>query len=268
MKANISKKEIESGREIIEKLSQLNPKLLPDQLKEIIPSYKKFLSHPDKYGLWLSNKSKHPKFNQKYDKILLLLSGLTASGKDAIREEMQKLSPNLFSKSVTATSRAPREGEIDGQDYYFYESHQTLLQSIKNDEFIEYYKRGETYYGLPKKSLEKSINHPSPVIFSQIEMSGWSKAEKHISTINQNIFVLKIFVLPEMNFIDYQNWLIEKRNDHDLESRLHKTGWELKKAPKKSDFIITNRFEKETNSLTHTAQTIINQLNELLKINV
>jgi len=265
MKSNISKKEIESGREIIEKLSQLNFKLLPQQLKEIIPDYKKFLPHPNKYGLWPSKKTNNKKFKQKYDKILLLLSGITASGKDAIRQEMEKLAPNLFSKSISATSRPPREGEIQGKDYYFYESHQTFIQSIKNGEFIEYYKRGETYYGLPKKSLENSINHPSPVIFSQIEMSGWTKAKKHVFKINQNIFVLKIFVLPEMNFFDYQNWLIEKRNDSDLESRLHKTGWELKKAPKKSDFIITNRFEKDTDSLTKTAQTIINQLTDLLK---
>jgi guanylate kinase len=265
MKPNISKKEIESGKDIIKLLSEKNLKLSPHHLKEIISDYQKFFPHPEKYGLWLSNKRKHKKFNQKYDKILLLLSGLTASGKDAIREEMQKLSPNLFTKSVTATSRPPREGEIHGKDYYFYESHQTLLQSIKNSEFIEYYKRGETYYGLPKKSLENSLNHPSPVIFSQIEMSGWSKAEKHISKINQNIFVLKIFVLPEMNFSDYQNWLVEKRNDNDLESRLHKTGWELKKAPKKADFIITNRIEKDTDSLTRTAQTIIDQLTDLLK---
>ena len=67
-----------------------------------------------------------------------------------------------------------------------------------------------------------------------------------------------------MTFVDYQNWLTEKRNDHDLESRLHKTGWELKKAPKKSDFIIINRFGKDTKSLTKTAQTIIDQLTDLL----
>lgn len=265
MKSNISKKDINSGKEVIEKLSKLNTKLIPQYLKEIIPEYKKFLPHPKKYGLWSSKKVKLAKFNQKYDKILLLLSGLTASGKDAIREEMQKLAPNLFSKSITATSRPPREGEIDQKDYYFYESHKILLQSIKNGEFIEYYKRGETYYGLPKKSLENSINHPNPVIFSQIEMSGWSKAEKHISTINQNIFVLKIFILPEMDFSTYQNWLSEKRNDADLESRLNKTGWELKKAPKKTDLIITNRFEKDTNSLTKTAQTIVDQITNLLK---
>lgn len=265
MKSNISKKDINSGKEIIEKLSKLNPKLLPHKLKEIIPEYQKFSPHLSKYGLWSSSKTKNKKFNQKYNKILLLLSGITASGKDAIRQEVERLAPNLFSKSITATSRPPREGEINGQDYFFYENHQIFRQSIKDGEFLEFIKRGETYYGLPKKSLETSINHPNPVIFSQIEMSGWSKTEKYISQANQNIFILKIFVLPEMNFSNYQNWLIKKRSDNDLESRLNKTGWELKKAPKKADFIISNQIKKGTDSLTKTAQTIIDQLTELLK---
>lgn len=266
MKSNLSKKDIESGKEIIEKLSQLNPKLYPHLLKDIIPSYKKFFPHPNKYGLWSSTKTKHPKFSQKYDKILLLFSGVTAGGKDAIHQEMERLAPNLFLKTVTGTSRPPREGEIHGQDYYFFESHQTFKQSIKNGEFLEYIKRGETFYGLPKKSLNDAINQSSPVIFTQIEMSGWSKAEKYISTISQtNIFVLKIFVMPDMNFADYKDWLSQKRNDSDLNSRLDKTGWELKKAPKKADFIVTNRIRENSQSLTYTAQTIINQITDLLK---
>jgi guanylate kinase len=265
MKSNISKKDIKSGKEIIEKLSELNPKLLPHFLKDIIPDYQKFLFHPHKYGLWFSNKTKHPKFNQKYDKIMLLISGITAGGKDAIHQEMEKLAPNLFSKSVTATSRPPREGEIHGQDYYFFENHKIFRQSLKNNEFLEYYKRGETFYGLPKKSLNSSINHPSPVIYSQLEMSGWSKAEKYISINYPNIFILKIFIIPDMNFSDYKKWFLKKRNNNDIESRLNKTGWELKTAPKKADFIITNRIEKNTDSLTRTAQTIINQITDLLK---
>ena len=96
-------------------------------------------------------------------------------------------------------------------------------------------------------------------------MSGWFKAEKHISKINQNVFVLKFFVLPDMNFSEYKNWLIKKRNDNDLDSRLHKTGWEIQKAPKKTDFIIINHIEENTDSLTKTAQTIIDQITGLLK---
>jgi len=263
MKSNISKKEIESGKEIISLLSNKNPKLLPHILKEIISDYKKFIPHHYKYGLWSSKKIKQKKIKQKYDKILLLISGITAGGKDTIRQEMEKLCPNLFFKTITATSRPPREGESHGKDYYFFNNPKIFKESIKNGEFLEYIKRGSQFYGLPKKSIDDAIKHPCPIICSQIEMSGWSKAEKYISTITEkNIFTVKIFIMPDMTFSEYKNWLIEKRNDDNFNSRLVKTGWEIKKAPKKADFIITNRIKENSKCLTYTTQTIINQVLE------
>lgn len=265
MKSNISKKEIESGKDIIKVLSEKNLRLLPHHLKEIISDYQKFFPHPDKYGLWSSPKTKKKKFNQKYDKVMLLLSGVTAGGKDAIREEMEKLAPNLFLKTITGTSRPPRQGEVHNKDYYFFESQKIFRQSIKNQEFLEYIKRGETFYGLPKKSLDDAIHHPNPVVYSQIELSGWSKVEKYIShTTETKIFTLKVFVMPDMNFSQYKEWLIQKRSTNDLDSRLNKTGWEIKKAAKKADFIVTNRIRENSQSLTYTAQTIINQITKLL----
>jgi guanylate kinase len=265
MKSNISKKEIESGKDVIKLLGEKNPKLLPHHLKEVIPEYQKFSPHPHKYGLWSSTKTKHKKFNQKYDKILLLFSGITAGGKDALYQEMARLSPNLFKKTVTNTSRPPREGEVHGVDYYFFDSAKSLRQAIKNGEFIESIQRGTQLYGLSKKSLDDAIQHPNPVIFSQIEMSGWSKAEKYITQkTDTKIFTLKIFVLPDMNFSEYKNWLIQKRTNDDLDSRLAKTGWEIKKAPKKADFIVTNRIRENSPTLTYTAQAIINQILDFL----
>lgn len=262
MKSNISKKEIESGKEIIEKLSQLNPKLLPHLLKDVIDDYKNFFPHISKYGLWSKVKTK--KFNQKYDKIMLLYSGVSAGGKDTIYQEMKKICPNLFSRAITGTSRPKREGEVHTKDYYFFNSPESFKQSIKNKEFLEYIKRGTTFYGLPKKSLDDAVKKPNPVIYSQIEMSGWSKAEKYISKINNNILIIKVFIMPDMTFYEYKDWIFNQRNDNDPESRLIKTGWELKKAPKKADFIITNRISKKNDSITLTAQTIINQLLKLL----
>ncbi len=264
MKSNISKKEIESGQKIIEKLSQLNPKLLPHLLKEVISGYKKFVPHISKYGLWSSVRTKNKKFKQKYDKIMLLYSGVSAGGKDTIYQEMKKIYPNLFSQAITGTSRPPREGELHGQDHYFFDSSKSFKEAIKNKEFLEYIKRGTTFYGLPKKSLDDAIKKPTPIIYSQIEMSGWSKAEKYISKINDKVLIVKIFIMPDMTFSEYKNWIIEKRIDNDPDSRLIKTGWELKKAPKKTDFIITNRISKKNDSVILTAKTIINQLLDLL----
>lgn len=265
MKSNISKKDIESGKSIIDLLVQKNPKLLPHQLKDIISEYKKFSVSLEKFGIWTSPKSRSKKFKQKYSKIILLFSGVTAGGKDAIREEIETLAPNLFKKTVTGTSRPPREGEIDGKDYFFFESSKLFRSSIKNQEFLEYIKRGEHFYGLPKKSLNEALTSDLPVVYSQIEMSGWSKTEKYLKTIDQNqTLILKAFVLPDMNFIDYQKWLVEKRTNEDIDIRLAKTGWEIKKAPKKADFIITNRIREDRKFLNLTAKSIINQIAEVL----
>lgn len=264
MKSNISKKEIESGKEMIKLLSDKNPKLLPHILAEIVSDYKKFTPHHHKYGLWSSTKTKHKKFNQKYDKIIIMASGIAAGGKDAIREEMKRLIPDSFIKAVTGTSRPPRKGEIHGQDIYFYNGVEEFKKSIKKDEFVEYVYQGDRLYGLPKKSIDDAIKHSSPIVWTQVEMSAWSKLEKYLSgTTDIKIGIVKIFILPHMNFSDYKIWLNQKRTD-DTESRLTRTGWEIIKAAKKADFIITNRIRENSNTLTYTTQAIINQMFEYL----
>ena len=263
MKPNISKKEIESGQEIIDILSRSNPKLSPHHLKEIVSEYKKFTPHPEKYGLWSSKKSKIKK-DETYDKIFLLISGIAASGKDAIREEMIRLMPDLFHTAVTGTSRPPRAGEIHEKDYYFFDGPKNFKTAVKNNELVEWVQEGERFYGLPKKSLENALQKPAKIICSQLEISAWSKMDRHLSTITETkIKTIKIFVLPHMNFSDYQNWLSQKRTD-DVDARLLRTGWEIKKAAKKADFIISNRIDENSKSLTYTAQSIINQLLDFL----
>ncbi len=121
IKPNISNKDIESGVKIIEFLKKSNPILSPHTLEKYITEYRNFTPKINQYSLSFS-----PKYNQKistkYDKIVFLLNGLAASGKDTIFSEMIKLNPQLFFKTVTATSRLPRENEIDSVDYFFYKN--------------------------------------------------------------------------------------------------------------------------------------------------
>jgi guanylate kinase len=264
MKSNISQKEIDSGTKIINLLKDSNPKLLPNLLKKFIPEYKKFSPNVNQYGLWLSS-SLLKKTSQKYDKIVFLLNGLAASGKDSIYNEMIKLTPKLFFKTITATSRPPRENEINGIDYFFYKNTSKFINDIKKEEFIEYLKRGDTYYGLPKKSVRQALSQSKPVIYCQIEMSGWPKLEKYLSSLNQNLLIIKGFVLPYMTLSGYLDWLVKNRGNEGIKSRINKSGWELKIAPKNVDFFITNRINPNIPSLSYTSKTIINTL--LLFIN-
>jgi guanylate kinase len=260
MKSNISTKEINSGKEIINQLFEDNPRILPCFLKKVVSKYQKFTPDIKKYGLWLSKKKKS-KINSP-DKILFLVGGLAASGKDSIYNEMVNLTPNLFHKAITATSRPPREGEINEIDYFFYKTND-FLKSLKNDEFLEFIKRGDSYYGLPKKSIDYAFNQPKPIIYCQIEMSGWTKLEKYVKSKNPNVLIIKEFIFPDMTVSEYVEWLKEKRVNEDLDSRINKSGWEIKKAASKADFILTNRIRENIPTLTYLAKTVINQIKEI-----
>jgi len=264
MKANISKKEVESKKELLKVLSETDSFLIPHKLKKIIPGYKKFKRHPDKRGIWSLSKNNLADHYSKYDKIFILYNGIAASGKDAIRQEISRAYPELTSTIITTTSRKPRSGEINGIDYHFLDSPQTFKKSIKDGDFLEWVKQGDRFYGLSKKSLQTAIEHPAPIVFSQIEMSAWSTFENHIkTTTNGKIFVLKVFVLPHMSFSEYKIWLSQKRDD-DVEARLIRTSWEITKAPRKADLIIVNKMGKTKRPLKRTAKLITNQILEFL----
>ena len=267
MKSNISQKDINSGKKIIDLLLVTNPRLVPSQLKENLPQYKKFTPDIKKYGLWCCSKS-FPKNNKtKYDKILFLASGLAAAGKDSIYNEMVNLAPNLFYKTVTATSRPPRENETDEVDYFFYQTDE-FLESLKNNEFLEFIKRGESFYGLPKKSLDFAFNQPNPIVYCQIEMSGWSRLEKYIQSKYKNTLIIKEFIMPDMSVSEYVGWLTQERKQEDLESRINKSGWEIQKAAVKANIIITNRIRENIPTLNYLAKTIINQIIEAGNIDI
>jgi guanylate kinase len=267
MKSNISQKDINSGKKIIERLSNTNPRLIPSHLKKDLPEYQKFIPDIKKYGIWCSLKSFSKNKETKYDKIVFLASGLAAAGKDSIYNEMINLAPNLFYKIITATSRSPRENETNEIDYFFYQP-KDFLTSLKNNEFLEFIKRGETYYGLPKKSLDHAFNQPKPIIYCQIEMSGWSRLEKYIKSKYKNTLIIKAFIMPDMSVSEYVGWLTQERKQEDLESRVNKSGWEIQKAATKANIIITNRIRENIPTLNYLAKTIINQIIELGKLNI
>lgn len=265
MKSNISQKEIDSGKRIINLIKKTNPLLSPHLLKDFIPEYRDFSPSINQYGLWISSNFNKDK-NTKYDKIIFLLNGLAASGKDSIYNEIIKLNPSLLFKTITGTSRQPRENEKDGVDYFFYKNKTEFKNDINKGEFIEYIKRGETYYGLPKKSLKLAFEKPNPVIYCQIEMSGWEKLEEYLFSLNKNILLIKSFVLPHMTLTNYLEWLTKNRDNDEITSRINKSGWEIKIAPRMVDFFISNRINPDVPTLTYTAKTIINFLLPFLKL--
>ena len=92
--------------------------------------------------------------------LLVIVSGFSGAGKGTIVKGLLEKYDN-YSVSVSATTRAPRAGEVDGRDYFFI-SREEFEQRIKEGDFLEYNEYSGNYYGTPKKyvlsQLEKGTN--------------------------------------------------------------------------------------------------------------
>lgn len=81
---------------------------------------------------------------------MIILVGPSACGKTVMAKAL--IEKFNFKKFVTTTTRKMRIGEINDADYHFVDE-QTFLEKIKNNEFIEYVKYNENYYGSEKKEI-------------------------------------------------------------------------------------------------------------------
>ena len=101
--------------------------------------------------------------------LLVVLSGPSGSGKGTVLKELLARNDNLF-LSVSATTRSPREGEVNGKHYYFL-SKDEFEDKIRNDGMLEYASYCGNYYGTPKETVAEMMNAGKDVIL-EIEVQG------------------------------------------------------------------------------------------------
>ena len=101
--------------------------------------------------------------------ILFVVSAPAGCGKDTILEQMFKKTENVC-YSVSATTRAPREGEVNGVHYHFMTREQ-FVEMIKDDAVLEYTEYCGNYYGTPRKAVEDMLSEGKDVIL-KIEVEG------------------------------------------------------------------------------------------------
>ncbi len=119
--------------------------------------------------------------------LLIVVSGPSGTGKGTICKRLLEKNPDMF-LSVSATTRAPREGEEHGVHYYFM-SEQEFLDNVKNEGMLEHAVFCENYYGTPKKIVDEMLNNGRDVIL-EIEVQGAMKVR---SKMPEGVYV---FVVP------------------------------------------------------------------------
>lgn len=106
--------------------------------------------------------------------MLIVISGFSGVGKGtAVKELVKKYG---YSLSVSATTRAPREGEVDGREYYF-KTVEEFESLIEENGFIEHAKYVENYYGTPRAFVESELKAGRNVIL-EIEVDGALQIKK------------------------------------------------------------------------------------------
>jgi guanylate kinase len=141
------------------------------------------------------------------DGIMVILSSPSGAGKTTLVNLLAK--KNNFEISVSHTTRKPRLNESSGKDYYFV-SDQEFKRLIKNDEFLEYAKVFNNYYGTTRTPVIDRLNKGKNVLFD----IDWQGADQ-IKNKNLDFKLITFFILPPSKQILY-----ERLSNRDMKDKL------------------------------------------------
>lgn len=136
--------------------------------------------------------------------LLVVISGFSGVGKGTLVKELLNRYPEDYALSISATTRKPRVGEVDGREYFF-KTKKEFESLIKNDALLEHAVYNRNYYGTPRAYVQEMLDKGKNIIL-EIEVQGGLQIKaKYPET-------LLVFVVPP--------------SAHDLLKRLRKRGTE------------------------------------------
>jgi len=141
------------------------------------------------------------------DGIMVILSSPSGAGKTTLVNLLSK--NNNFEISISHTTRKPRPNEYSGKDYYFV-SDQEFKRLIKNEEFLEYAKVFNNYYGTTRTPVIDKLNKGKNVLFD----IDWQGADQ-IKNKNLDFKLITFFILPPSKKILY-----ERLSNRDMKDKL------------------------------------------------
>jgi len=138
---------------------------------------------------------------------MVILSSPSGAGKTTLVNLLAK--DNNFEISISHTTRKPRPNEFSGKDYYFI-SDQEFKRLIKNEEFLEYAKVFNNYYGTTRTPVIDKLNKGKNVLFD----IDWQGADQ-IKNKNLDFKLITFFILPPSKEILY-----ERLSSRDMKDKL------------------------------------------------
>ena len=165
---------------------------------------------------------------------LFVISGASGVGKSTVLKRVLEERPDVRF-SVSATTRPPREGEIEGVSYYFV-TQEKFRQMIAENAFVEYDDHMKNFYGTPRDQLEEKLEKGHVIL--DIEPNGAFNVRR------QRPDAVLIFIAPP-SFEELERRL-RSRGDTDeaqIAVRLARAQWEMEQSPKYDYIVINDRVE-------------------------
>ena len=172
---------------------------------------------------------------------LIVISGASGVGKGTVLSQMMALRKDL-SLSVSATTRAPREGERDGVDYHFIHADR-FRNMIAEDAFLEYAEYVGNFYGTPMRLVDEAMEQGKDVLLD-IEIQGAMQVcAKRPETV-------RIFIAPP-SWKELERRLTARGTDspEKVQKRLLRAQVELEMARDYDYFVVNDTVENAVNEL-------------------
>lgn len=172
---------------------------------------------------------------------LIVLTGPSGVGKGTLMRALLERHPELY-YSVSATTRPPRKGEIDGKHYYFM-SRSKFEQLVAGGEFLEWAEFAGNYYGTPRESVLSQIRAGQSVIL-EIELEGARQVRASFPSAKS------IFILPP-SIEELENRIRGRGQDPEeaIHRRLNRAKQEISAANEFDVQIVNDDFEKALNAV-------------------
>lgn len=178
-----------------------------------------------------------PKRAKKRRGLLVVVSGPSGVGKSTVVKKLLKSEKSLRI-SVSATTRQPRPGEVNGEHYYFI-SQDEFDAWVKQDKFLEWAKVHGAYYGTPIKQVKEQL-HRGETVVCEVDVQGGAAVKEIVKDGKLRAAAVFVFLIPPS--VDILAFRLKKRKTEDQEVvnyRLRAAIAELQ-VMEKYDYIVVN----------------------------
>ena len=181
---------------------------------------------------------------------VLIISGSAGSGKSTVLADFKDGGIEPFRFSVSATTRIPRPGEIDGRDYMFV-SKEKFEGMIENGELLEHAVFNKNYYGTPKGPVLELVEKGKIVIL-EIEVDG---AEQVMNAFDPEDLITIFLTPPDYSTLEARLRGRGTNTEEDIKERLERAKVELEYSRLYKHILINydNRSEDVTRAILQIA---------------